>query len=177
MGVDGCSKGWVGIALVGDRVAGLFAPTIAELEADARKLGEIAVIAVDMPIGLPDSGARKADAKARRFVGPRASSVFWTPVRTILELDAYTSAAQANRELTGARLTTQAFALRMNIREVDARLPTAACRGRRGASRGQLCRIGAGAVGVCQVDLGRCGAATEPAGGGRHRAALPPRLA
>ncbi|MEY9862003.1 putative RNase H-like nuclease [Catenulispora sp. GAS73] len=128
MGVDGCSQGWVGIALVGDRVAGLFAPTIGELEADARKLGEIAVIAVDMPIGLPDSGVRQADVLARRFVGPRSSSVFSTPVRAAVELDAYELSAQAHRELTGVGLTKQAFALRMKIREVDAWLPTAACR-------------------------------------------------
>ena len=34
---------------------------------------------IDVPIGIPDVGPRRADLLARAFVGPRASSVFATP--------------------------------------------------------------------------------------------------
>ena len=116
VGVDACTKGWVGIRSAADRVRGLFAPTIGELETAAREFGEIAVMAVDMPIGLPDAGARKADGMARRFVGPRSSSVFPTPVRAAVELDVYALAAQAHRTRADTGLTKQSFALWAKIR-------------------------------------------------------------
>lgn len=128
VGVDGCTKGWVGIVLTAGRVEGLFAPTIGKLEVAARKLGEVAVMAIDIPIGLPDAGVRQADVLARRRVGRRWPSVFFTPARTALESDAYEVAAQVNRELTGAGMTKQAFALRAKICEVEAWLPSAGCR-------------------------------------------------
>jgi len=128
MGVDGCTHGWVGIVLTSGRVEALYAPTIGELEAAARGLGEIAVLAIDIPIGLPDAGVRQADVMSRRQVGPRSSSVFSTPVRAALEFDTYESAAPAHRELTSSGMTKQAFALRVKIHEVQAWLPSAMCR-------------------------------------------------
>lgn len=128
MGVDGCSKGWVGVLLAADRVAGVFAPTIRGLEAAAREVCDVAVMAIDMPIGLPDDGVRAADVLARKPLGGRASSVFSTPVRAVIELDDYEEAAQVSRMRTGRGLTKQSFALRAKIREVDSWLPHAACR-------------------------------------------------
>jgi len=128
VGVDGCAKGWVGIRLADDGVRGLFAPSLGELEAAALEFGEVAVMGIDMPIGLPDAGVRQADVMARRFVGPRSSSVFSTPVRAAVELDVYELAAQAHRTRAAAGLTKQSFALWAKIREVDAWLPTAGCR-------------------------------------------------
>ena len=87
MGVDGCSRGWVGVVLAGDGVEALFAPTIGELAEAVDGYGEVAVVAVDIPIGLPDAGARRADVTARRRVGRRSSSVFSSPVRGAVELD------------------------------------------------------------------------------------------
>ena len=119
MGVDGCSRGWVGILVGGDVLEALFAPTIGGLAEMARGFGELAVMAVDIPIGLPDMGAREADVMARRRVGRRSSSVFSTPVRAAIELDVYEQAAQIQKRDGGAGLTRQAFGLRQKIREVD----------------------------------------------------------
>lgn len=58
-----------------------FGRTMAELCDNARKRTPLSVVAIDMPIGLPDDGIRKADVLARRFIRPRSSSVFDTPVR------------------------------------------------------------------------------------------------
>lgn len=45
-------------------------------------------IGVDIPIGLPGPARRRqADEVARRFVGPRGSSVFPTPSRKLLEAE------------------------------------------------------------------------------------------
>jgi predicted RNase H-like nuclease/predicted enzyme related to lactoylglutathione lyase len=77
------------------------------------------VVAVDIPIGIPDEGVRPADEAARRFVGPRASSVFTTPVRPVLEAESYAEARAVATELTGKSISAQSYALRRRILEVD----------------------------------------------------------
>ena len=53
----------------------------------------IQVIAVDIPIGLPDSAEpRAADIEARKLLGKRRSSVFPTPHRAVLEAPTYAKA-------------------------------------------------------------------------------------
>ena len=76
----GCAPGgWTQVAV--ERVK----PTIGKGEA-----GQGAVIGIDIPIGLPDTGRRQADVLAYTLVGPRRSSVFMTPVRAALEAAATT---------------------------------------------------------------------------------------
>lgn len=77
-----------------------------------------AVIAVDMPIGLPDSptpGGRACDRAARRLLGRRGSSVFSPPVRAALAAENYRQAIALN----GKGLSRQAFNLLPKLREVD----------------------------------------------------------
>ena len=81
MGVDACKKGWVGIT---SDVRGYFGATIEQLVATADSDGGVAVVGIDIPIGLPLSGTRQADALVRGLVGKRASSVFPTPSRAAL---------------------------------------------------------------------------------------------
>ena len=77
LGVDWCRAGWAGVLLDGDGwVVGVFAVDLAGLAAQAAVVAEVAVIAVDMPIGLPDDGPRQADLLARPVVGPRWRSGF-----------------------------------------------------------------------------------------------------
>lgn len=77
------------------------------------------VIGVDLPIGIPDDGPRPADTAARRFVGPRAASVFATPLRPILEAENYEQARLVATELTGKSVSAQTYALRRRILELD----------------------------------------------------------
>lgn len=114
-GVDMAGGAWAVVVLEGDRVADAFR---CETFADAL-LVDAAVIAVDIPIGIPDSGSRPADVEARRFVGPRASSVFSTPIRRVLEAPSYGEARELARELTGKSISAQSYALRRRILEVD----------------------------------------------------------
>jgi predicted RNase H-like nuclease len=121
LGVDACSKGWAGILIADDgRLHGLFATAIPEMLATARGLGSVEVVAVDMPIGLPDRSARAADAQARQLIGPRRSSVFSTPARSAITEESHAAASARNRELTGKGISQQAFALRVRLLEVDA---------------------------------------------------------
>ncbi len=77
------------------------------------------VVAVDMPIGLPDRGRRQADILARVAVGPRRSSVFMTPVRAAMEASDHASAVVLNRERAGEGLSVQAFSLKPKMLQVQ----------------------------------------------------------
>jgi predicted RNase H-like nuclease len=114
-GVDMAGGGWAVVVLEGLRVADAFrCETFAEaLLVDARFVG------VDVPIGIPESGTRPADEAARRFVGPRAASVFTTPTRRVLEAATYAEARGVATDLTGKSVSAQTYALRKRILEVD----------------------------------------------------------
>lgn len=121
LGVDGCKKGWAGILLRDDgHVDGVFGPALDRVLARARRIAPVEVVAIDIPIGLPDAGRRQADGLARSLLGPRASSVFTTPTRAAITAPTYREAAERNRELAGQGLSQQAFALAPRILEVDA---------------------------------------------------------
>ena len=123
LGVDACPGGWVGVVLGTDLRARVFvAPTITELVALVRETDDVAVVAIDIPIGLPDSGGRRADVEARRVLVGKSSSVFSTPVRAALEADTYAEGRAANLAATGGRtsVSAQAYALREKVLQVDA---------------------------------------------------------
>ncbi len=114
-GVDLADGALAVVVLEGDRVVDAFR---CETFADAL-LVDATVVAVDIPIGIPDSGVRPADEAARRFVGPRAPSVFTTPVRRVLEAETYAEARRVAVELTGKSLSKQSYGLRRRILEMD----------------------------------------------------------
>lgn len=119
LGVDGCKAGWIGVAVRDGFARAYFAQEIGELAAMAAKDGELGVVAVDIPIGLPDRGRRAADVLARRAVGARWPSVFITPTRAALEAGGYAAAAAVNRRLAGEGISRQAFALKEKLLQVD----------------------------------------------------------
>jgi predicted RNase H-like nuclease/ADP-ribose pyrophosphatase YjhB (NUDIX family) len=123
LGVDACPAGWVGVVIDPQRRASVFvAPDITGLVDLVRERHEIPVVAVDIPIGLPDAGGRQADAEARRALVGKASSVFSTPVRAAVEAATYEEARAANLAATGGRtsVSAQAYALREKVLQVDA---------------------------------------------------------
>jgi predicted RNase H-like nuclease len=123
-GVDGCRGGWIAAFVRGDggarepRVFARFADVLAAPE-------QPAIVAVDMPIGLPERagpGGRAAANAVRPVLGARQSSMFSVPSRAALEARDY-------REACGIALATsdpprkvsrQLFMLAPKIREVDA---------------------------------------------------------
>jgi predicted RNase H-like nuclease/predicted enzyme related to lactoylglutathione lyase len=114
-GVDLARGGLAVVVLDGNRVVEAF-----RCEAFAEALlVDAQVVAVDVPIGIPEAGSRPADESARRFVGPRAASVFTTPVRAVLEAPTYAQARGVASELTGKSISAQSYGLRRRILEVD----------------------------------------------------------
>jgi predicted RNase H-like nuclease len=117
MGVDACPAGWIGIVLnhgafAQATVGGQFRELLDAVPTES-------IVAVDIPIGLPERGWRGADAAARRFLGRRSSSVFATPPRAAVEAATYEEANRICRSLTGQGLSRQAWALAPKIRDVD----------------------------------------------------------
>lgn len=117
VGVDAYRGGWVTVSLRGRSVqhCGVYSRFEALLDDHA----EVDVVSVDIPVGLPLSGAREADVLARGFIGPRRSSVFPTPPRSVLEAATYQDALAIARDLGVAGISKQSFGLAPKIFEVD----------------------------------------------------------
>jgi predicted RNase H-like nuclease len=81
--------------------------------------GTLVAAAIDIPIGLASEGPRRADVEARRQLGPRRSSVFPAPVRSVLEATTYEEACALSRAACGKAISKQLFNILPKIREVD----------------------------------------------------------
>jgi predicted RNase H-like nuclease len=81
---------------------------------------DVEVVAIDIPIGLPRLGeTRPCDAAARKWLGPRRSSVFSAPPRELLGCRSYAEALARSRELTGRGISAQAYGIYPRIAAVD----------------------------------------------------------
>jgi predicted RNase H-like nuclease len=78
-----------------------------------------AVIAVDVPIGLPEDGARSCDVEARRAVGPRRNSVFPAPLRKVLLAANQGDFPNLRAQVDGKRLSPHIWSVVPRILEVD----------------------------------------------------------
>jgi predicted RNase H-like nuclease len=119
LGVDGCRAGWLAVRVEwsSERLALDYAlyPRFAPI---LEQYPDAAAIAVDMPMGLYESGrvrARPCDQAARQRLGRRACCVFLPPTRAMLDADAYAP-------LRALGLSVQAYHLIPRIRELDALL-------------------------------------------------------
>jgi predicted RNase H-like nuclease len=122
-GVDGCPGGWIAafVRPDGDEVRLRIVPRFGDvLTAPERP----AIVAVDMPIGLPERtgpGGRAAENAVRPLLGARQSSVFSVPSRAAVEARDYREAcriAQATSE-PPRKVSKQLFNIAPKIREVD----------------------------------------------------------
>ncbi len=125
-GLDGCRAGWV-LATVPARgrvprpgvveiaVVSSIGEVVAALDA-----GDLAAVAVDIPIGLAARDPRACDIEARRRLGPRRSSVFPAPARAVLGARTYEEACTVSRQVSGKGLSKQLFNIVAKIEEVDA---------------------------------------------------------
>ena len=118
VGADGCRGGWLCICISqGGKVPqAVVVPDITRLVA---LFPATQCIAIDIPIGLPDTGSRACDVGVRGLIKPRGSSVFPAPIRGILSAHSYEKANAKSREISGKGLTKQAFAILPKIAEVD----------------------------------------------------------
>ena len=115
LGLDGCKGGWVGALVAPDgAISWHFLPDVRAALALA-----VDVIAIDIPIGLPESGGRQCDRLARARLGPRGPSVFPAPVRAVLAARTYAEARLLSVSAHGVSLSAQCFAIVPKIRDAD----------------------------------------------------------
>ena len=117
IGVDGCRGGWLA-ATVDD--AGVVWSWTRDIAAVLRARAD--AVAVDIPIGVPESGSRTCDVDARRRLGRRGVSVFPAPVRPVLRCTSYAEARGLLATRGGASMSAQAFGIVAAVRDVDAAL-------------------------------------------------------
>jgi predicted RNase H-like nuclease len=119
-GIDGAPGGWVVVTVGGDddaadvRLVPDLLGVMAQIDA-----GTLTAVAIDIPIGLAADGARRADVEARQRLGPRRSSVFPAPVRSVLAATTYEEACFLSRAACGKAISKQLFNILPKIREVD----------------------------------------------------------
>ncbi len=124
-GVDGCRSGWI---VVFRAIAGNAAPRLALFPrfADILTVPEApAIVAVDMPIGLPDrikGTGRAAEMAVRPLLGDRQSSVFSMPARAAVMAADYGEACRIALETSTPprKVSRQGFGLFTKVREIDA---------------------------------------------------------
>ncbi len=124
-GVDGCPDGWLAVSMAEghpDEAHLAFFPDFDTLLAG---LKDASVIAIDMPIGLPDrliGKGRSCEVAVRRLLGPRQSSVFAIPTRAAVMAGDYREACTVSLETSEPprKVSKQAFNLFPKIRQIDA---------------------------------------------------------
>ena len=125
MGVDGCPAGWIAVLLPIEGDAAPHIRLLADTEALPAVSEEPAVVAIDMPIGLPDRigpGGRGPERLLRARLGARQSSVFAVPARAAVMADGYAAACMAAQATSDPprKISKQAFFLFPKIRDLDA---------------------------------------------------------
>lgn len=117
-GVDGCPAGW--IAVTWDGGASLTSHL-------CRSFAEVmalpaAIIAVDMPIGLPEHSGRPPERAVRQRLGERQSSVFAVPSERAIYCADYAEACRVNllHSDPPRKVSKQCFHLFPKMREIDA---------------------------------------------------------
>ena len=116
-GIDGYKNGWVAAIDVrpGETVVRAY-PNFRSILDD----GCLTLIVIDIPIGLLDHGARTCDAEARRLLGrARGTSVFPSPIRTMLDAGTWEEACRRRVEEEGKKCSKQVAGILPKIREVD----------------------------------------------------------
>lgn len=143
VGVDACRAGWIAVIAPAPGGAmgwaGLQARVFPRFSFLIDALPQDAVVAVDMPIGLPDrikGPGRAAERAVRPLLGERQSSLFSIPARAAVEAgagpfrselhrrEAYSEACAIAARLSHPprKISIQGFSLFPRIMEIDQRL-------------------------------------------------------
>lgn len=115
-GVDGTRRGWVAMIKENDVLESRLLTSDEDLLA---LFQSCAVVAIDTPIGLAETGPRSCDHHARRFLGKRASSVFPAPLRPLLALRDYAEANRVACDLQKRGISKQAWAIVPKVAQID----------------------------------------------------------
>ena len=117
VGLEWASTGWFGVVLDGNDgwETGVYPSVWSawKYHTDADR------ILIDAPIGLPTDERRACDVAARRALGPRGSSVLYTPIRDAVYRETLPEAKATNEAAADFSIQNQAWHTVPRIREVD----------------------------------------------------------
>lgn len=118
LGLDGCRAGWIAISLDNEDAGYWLLESDNEL---ADYFEEYDRIFIDVPIGLEEEKyVRECDEKLRDRLGPEyKASVFNPPLRPALYAPTYAEASMTSFEITGKKISIQAWNITPDIRAVD----------------------------------------------------------
>jgi predicted RNase H-like nuclease len=118
-GADACKAGW--FCVVRELETGSVCPVVASTsEALLAATESMAVLAIDIPIGLPNAGKRECDVLARQCLGwPRRNSVFSAPIRSAVAADNRAEASRITEGVDGRRVAAQAYGIYAKTRSLD----------------------------------------------------------
>lgn len=118
VGVDGCKGKWLAVAQ--DKSGNVSASLHASPENLLESFPNAEVIAVDVPIGLTETGRRKCDEEARDLLGsPRRNSVFPAPIRPMLYFETREEASEAGKRIDGRGVGCQAWGIFPYVKSWD----------------------------------------------------------
>lgn len=118
-GADGCKSGWV-LAVKNTKSDEIECSIVGTVKEAFDRYPRLEVLAIDVPIGIPDSGSRACDLAARKVLGAmRGRSVFPAPIRAMLEADCHQIACRYGRAIDGRGITIQCWSILPKIKEVD----------------------------------------------------------
>ena len=117
VGLDWASTGWFGVILDGD--GGWDTGVYPSVWSAWKYHSDAARILINIPIGLPADGKRACDVAARRKLGRRGSSVFYTPLRDAVYCQTLEEAKAVNEAAADFSIQNQAWSIVPRIREVD----------------------------------------------------------
>ncbi len=126
IGVDGCKGGWIAVYIAADDIGAVQTEIFEDFQNLIDAFAPEAIIAVDMPIGLPEraiGGGRAPDWAAREFLSLRRASVFPVPSRRTVYAFAqgYAQACELARATSDPpkAFSKQAFWIFPRIQQVD----------------------------------------------------------
>jgi predicted RNase H-like nuclease len=125
-GVDGCRAGWVAVTATSKTFEKAEFKVFTSVAALISELAPRSIIAIDMPIGLPERairGGREPDWAAREFLGLQSASVFPVPSRKAVYAheQGYTRVCDVARETSDPKraVSKQLFGILRRIWQVD----------------------------------------------------------
>jgi len=115
-GVDGCKDKWIAVVDRGNGRTELLEPCTFPQLFENRSLH---LIVIDIPIGLPDKGDRRADKEARGCLGIRHVCVFPAPIRPILDCLSREEACAKCVAIGERRVNVFQWAIMPKVKSID----------------------------------------------------------